>query len=406
MLSRVALLLSGGRFCVGWQTEGYPWFDQFKAEEYYAMPNGKTHQLPLRLHSHETVLTGTADLETVKADFAEEYYTPVSVGGKASVQIWMNNFTDTDCGNADTKNPYLETWTSTWVTPKDQPLELPYNNDMSLLIADPKAKIWIHRVILGDAPGIDTKVNDPALGALLGGHGVWGFPKHKVKAEIDYTYQGSDKVRFHAKHLGSVVPGVHVGPKTMVDALTVSLQLPEKSKGNIAIPTNVRTADDAVVGGPLFMVQQVLFGEAFNTTQNIAPWNAETDTIAFGHDDYYTSVLKSWNFEPKLKMHTDDFQIAAFKPINWQGKLSSTSALNNSDSTCAKPGDCGRAYQACCVGMQAKGFPCGCHLKDGTGKSAADCGTCGSAYSVCCAGFKAKGYPCTCDISDGGSVVV
>jgi len=66
------------------------------------MPNGKKMPLPLRLHSHETVLTGTADLAKVRADFEEEYYTPVSIGGKASVQIWMNNFTDTDCGNADT----------------------------------------------------------------------------------------------------------------------------------------------------------------------------------------------------------------------------------------------------------------------------------------------------------------
>jgi len=76
-------------------------------------------------------------------------------------------------------------------------------------------------------------------------------------------------------------------------------------------------------------------------------------------------------------------------------------------STCAKPGDCGLAYQACCAGFAAKGFPCGCHLKDGTGSSGADCGTCGTAYSVCCAGFKAKGFPCTCDISsDGDSMVV
>jgi len=288
------------------------------------MPNGKKQPLPLRLHSHEMVLTGTADLEKVRADFAEEYYTPVSIGGKASVQIWMNNFTDTDCGNADTKNPYLETWTSTWVTPKDEPLELPYDSDMSLIIANPKALIWIHRVILGDAPGIDTKVNDPALGALLGGHGVWGFPKHKVKALIDYTYEGSDKVRFHAQHLGKTLG---VGPLHMVDSLTVSIQLPEKSKGVVAVPTNVRTADDAVIGGPLFMVQQTRFGEAFNTTQNIAPWNPDTDSIKLGTDDYYSSVLKSWNFEPKLKMHTDDFQIAAFKPINWQGKMARDEAV-------------------------------------------------------------------------------
>jgi hypothetical protein len=76
------------------------------------------------------------------------------------------------------------------------------------------------------------------------------------------------------------------------------------------------------------------------------------------------------------------------------------------DSTCAKPGDCGHAYQACCAGFAAKGIPCGCHLKDGTGATGADCGTCGSAYAVCCAGFKAKGFPCTCDISSGGDSFV
>ena len=67
-------------------------------------------------------------------------------------------------------------------------------------------------------------------------------------------------------------------------------------------------------------------------------------------------------------------------------------------NTCSKPGKCGRAYQACCAGFAAKGFPCTCHLVDGTGKSGGNCGTCGTGYSACCAGFKAKGFPCTCDI--------
>lgn len=313
MFSKICLF-TGATLSAGWKTEGYPWFDQWKVEEYYQMPNGKKQPLPLRLHSHETVLTGTADLEKVRAAFEGEYYTPVSVGGKASVQIWMNNFTDTDCGNADTKNPYLETWTSTWVTPKDAPLELPYDSDMSLLIADPKALIWIHRVILGDAPGVDTTVNDPALGALLGGHNVWGFPKHPTKAHIDYNYYG-DQVHFYAEHLGTTF-----GVSHFVPSLTVSIQLPEVTKGVVAVPVNVRTADDGVVSGPLFSVQQTRFGEAFNTTQNIAPWNPTTDTIELGRDDYYSSVLKAWKFEPKLKMHTNDFQIAAFKPSNWQSK--------------------------------------------------------------------------------------
>merc|ERR1711907_258944 len=64
--------------------------------------------------------------------------------------------------------------------------------------------------------------------------------------------------------------------------------------------------------------------------------------------------------------------------------------------TCSKPGHCGRAYQACCAGFAAKGFPCQCHLVDGTGQSG-NCGTCGSGYSACCAAYKAKGFPCTCD---------
>lgn len=77
------------------------------------------------------------------------------------------------------------------------------------------------------------------------------------------------------------------------------------------------------------------------------------------------------------------------------------------DSTCAVPGDCGRAYQACCAGFEAKGYPCTCHLSNGTGKSGSDCGTCGTAYSACCAGFSLKGYPCTCDIAAvAGSIVV
>lgn len=319
MLTCAALLLAGVPLSLAWDTDTheYPWFDQYmNAEEYYMMPNGKKMPLPLKLHSHELVLTGTADLDQVKESFKDEYYVPVSVGGKASVQVWMNNFTDTDCGNADTKNPYLETRTSTWVTPKDSPLELPYANDMSLLVADPKALIWIHRVILGDAPGIDTSKNDPALGALLGGHNVWGFPKHPVKAKIHTEYVGSDRVEFEAQHLAKNF----LGQASFVDAIKASVKLPEMSKTNTPVPVNVKTAPDGVIGGPLYLVQQVRFGEAFNTTQNIAPWDPTTDTFQIGHDDYYSSVLKAWKFEPKLKMHTNDFQIAAFKPSNWLGK--------------------------------------------------------------------------------------
>jgi C1A family cysteine protease len=66
------------------------------------------------------------------------------------------------------------------------------------------------------------------------------------------------------------------------------------------------------------------------------------------------------------------------------------------DSKC---GDCGRAYQACCLGFGAKGYPCDCHLEDGNGKSGNNCGDCGVAYSACCIGFEKDGYPCQCDVN-------
>lgn len=73
---------------------------------------------------------------------------------------------------------------------------------------------------------------------------------------------------------------------------------------------------------------------------------------------------------------------------------------------CSNKGDCGIAYQGCCLGFQADGFPCGCKLGDGgSGVSKGDCGDCGAAYTLCCAGFAAKGFPCTCDVTDSGAVV-
>merc|ERR550514_904132 len=68
-------------------------------------------------------------------------------------------------------------------------------------------------------------------------------------------------------------------------------------------------------------------------------------------------------------------------------------------STCSAVGDCGRSYQACCAAFAIKGFPCGCHLADGTGTSGANCGDCGTAYATCCIGFAAKGSPCKCNVA-------
>jgi len=159
-----------------------------------------------------------------------------------------------------------------------------------------------------------TEHTDPALEAILGGHNIWGFPKHKTKAEIVTAYTegvhigplnlSKPRVHFEATHLG-------------VTALKASVVLSEHEPKNIPVPINIRTAEDAVVSGPLYQVQQTRFGEAFNVTQNIAPWDPATDSIEFGDDDFYGGVINGWDFVPKLKMHTDDFQIVAWKPSNW-----------------------------------------------------------------------------------------
>ena len=68
-------------------------------------------------------------------------------------------------------------------------------------------------------------------------------------------------------------------------------------------------------------------------------------------------------------------------------------------STCSAVGDCGKSYQACCIAYGLKGYPCGCHLQDGSGTAGADCGTCGTEFAACCVGFAAKGYPCKCNVA-------
>jgi len=66
---------------------------------------------------------------------------------------------------------------------------------------------------------------------------------------------------------------------------------------------------------------------------------------------------------------------------------------------CSATGDCGKSYQACCIAFGAKGYPCGCHLTDGTGTAGSNCGDCGTEFAACCIGFSAKGYPCKCNVA-------
>lgn len=170
-------------------------------------------------------------------------------------------------------------------------------------------------MICADAPGLPTDTNDPALGAILGGHNVWGFPKSHVKAKIAHNYsEDGTSVTFEAQHMGRIMG---VGPYTYAPSIKATVKLPETLPHHTALPMNIRSPADAVVGGPLNIMQQVRFGEAFNTTQYSAPWDPASDSLQLGSDDCCCSVLKRWRFQPLVKMHTDDFQIVAFKPSNW-----------------------------------------------------------------------------------------
>eukprot|EP00441_Pelagodinium_beii_P046137 CAMPEP_0197619516 /NCGR_PEP_ID=MMETSP1338-20131121/527_1 /TAXON_ID=43686 ORGANISM="Pelagodinium beii, Strain RCC1491" /NCGR_SAMPLE_ID=MMETSP1338 /ASSEMBLY_ACC=CAM_ASM_000754 /LENGTH=198 /DNA_ID=CAMNT_0043188493 /DNA_START=64 /DNA_END=660 /DNA_ORIENTATION=+ len=78
-----------------------------------------------------------------------------------------------------------------------------------------------------------------------------------------------------------------------------------------------------------------------------------------------------------------------------------------SPGSCMVPGDCGRAYQACCLGSHVKGEPCNCHLTSGTGEATStDCGTCGKAFVACCSAFSLTGHECTCNVGDSSAATL
>jgi len=286
-----------------WQTTD-PWFDKYPETGRYLASDGQKMRLPLRLASHETVLYGAADMAEVMKDFEEEDFTPVSVGGKAAIQVWFNNFTDTDCGPEEKQNPYLETWFSLPVTPKSAPLDLPLESPMSYMVADPRALIWVHRVICGAA------FNDPVppMGAISGGREVWGFPKHNKLANIRSGYDGNF-TSFHAEHMGKPV-------------ISMRAKLPEHTPGVVTVPQEVETTKDQCLT-PRWSVKQTRYGQAFKATMHISPWDPKTDSIEVNREaGEYGEMLSRWNFQPAVKVHSTDFKIVAFKPSGWLEKNS------------------------------------------------------------------------------------
>ena len=67
-----------------------------------------------------------------------------------------------------------------------------------------------------------------------------------------------------------------------------------------------------------FVAKQTRYQQAFTATMNFLPWDPETDSIKiYGDEEYFGALLKSWEFEPVLKMHSSDLRIVAFKPDGW-----------------------------------------------------------------------------------------
>jgi hypothetical protein len=237
-------------------------------------------------------------------EFQDEAFEPVRVGGKAVVSVCFNNFTDTDCGGE-----YFETWYNTFVTAKGEPLELPMESPMSLIINDPKVMIYLMRVTCGDT----TRNPGAADKAITGGRAIWGFPKHPIPGKLSYEYTTDKKnMTFTASHLDK-------------KAVKLSVRLPEADEGAISIPLDVTSAEDTCIGAPMNGgthkndngAHQTRYGMAFASTHHFKFWDTKTDSIEFGADDHYAAPIKRWGFQPMLKAHTTTMKIAAMKPCQW-----------------------------------------------------------------------------------------
>ena len=110
---------------------------------------------------------------------------------------------------------------------------------------------------------------------------------------------------------------------------------------------------------------------------------AETDTPCI--DNGYTNYVKTETHNALIVNVKVDF----YEPEK-------NTELNNKAPDC---GVCGKAYQTCCIGFGAQGYPCDCHLEEGTGKSGENCGDCGVGFAGCCIGYAVDGYPCECDVA-------
>jgi len=323
------------------------WFRQFdKPTDGYLDESGFVSRLPLRLESTEVMVYGTVDADKMWAEYADEPFQPMLVGGKAVVMVWFNNFVDTDCGGS-----YLETWYNTFVTPKGEPLELPNESPFSMVIQDPRSISFLLRVVCSD------KSDNPgaAMKAIMGGRAVFGFPKHPEPGHITFTYTNDNKnVEFEGSHSGK-------------KAVSLKVRLPEADEGVVTIPVEVATGPRALIGAPRLGgthkevngAHQTRYGSALKCTQHVKPWDPTTDSLEFGEDAHYATPIKRWDFTPVLKVHSPDFKIVAMKPSGWLSGEQADAAVKDHEDQLAsgvKGGalDAGLGVEGAWLALQTK----------------------------------------------------
>jgi hypothetical protein len=288
------------------------WFGQWTQTGSYLASDGHINRIPLRLTSTNVILYGSASLSEVLKEFEHEDHRPVTVDGKVPVQLWCNNFIDTDCGPSDRINPYIEIWYSFPVTAKSAPLDLPYESSFSYNVNAPNALVWCHRVLCGPAK---DGYSQGALAAIAGGREVWGFPKHPDLADLSFEYPDLETVRFEGSHQGNKV-------------ISLSVERPENIEGHIVVDVDELTPQGACItpkqnpNKASFVSKQTRYSQAFAATMCFSPWDEDTDSLTiYDNESYFGGLLKSWEFKPALKMHCSDLRIVAFKPDGWDSSF-------------------------------------------------------------------------------------
>jgi len=279
------------------------------------------------------IIYGLVDAKKMWADYEalDTPCYPVLVGGKAVVSIWFKRVLDSDCGGA-----YLETWYNTFVThrgasepaspaspttrarvrawysnivkPEGEPeitpeqqayLALPYQTPFSLFIQDPRSHSFNLRAMCSEVP----RSTGAAKAASEISRSIFSFPQPEELSRMTFEYNdNSSSVDFEASHLGKTAFNLHV-------------EIPQEgTEGTLTSPMDVETAPDALIGGPCRGdLAKTEYGVALKSTQNIKRWNSATDSLKFGDDPHYGVPIKSWNFEPVLKMHSSDFKMVQYR---------------------------------------------------------------------------------------------